>query len=50
MIVQSMLFLTNYELDDFADQFGDYDYELQKSEITSRYIKMLQKRWGELAV
>ena len=34
--------LTNYELDDFADQFGDYDYELQKSEITSRYIELLK--------
>lgn len=35
--------LTNYELDDFADQFGDYDYELQKSEITSRYKDVAEK-------
>lgn len=35
--------LTNYALDDFADQFGDYDYELQKSEITSRYKDVAEK-------
>ena len=35
--------LTNYELDDFAAQFGDYDYELQKSEITSRYKDVAEK-------
>lgn len=35
--------LTNYELDDFADQFCDYDYELQKSEITSRYKDVAEK-------
>ena len=35
--------LTNYELDDFADQFGDYDCELQKSEITSRYKDVAEK-------
>lgn len=29
--------LTNYELDDFAEQFVDYDCELKKSEIASRY-------------
>ena len=28
---------------DFADQFGDYDYELQKSEITSRYKDVAEK-------
>ncbi len=35
--------LTNYELDDFADQFGDYDYELQKSSITARYKDVAEK-------
>lgn len=35
--------LTNYELDDFADQFGDYDYELQKSAIDSRYKDVAEK-------
>ena len=40
--------LTNYELDDFADQFGDYDYELQKSEITSRYKDVAEKIKGAM--
>lgn len=35
--------LTNYELNDFADQFGDYDYELQKSTITTRYKDVAEK-------
>lgn len=35
--------LTNYALDDFADQFGDYDYELQKSSITTRYKDVAEK-------
>jgi len=35
--------LTNYELDDFADQFGDYDYELQKSAMTTRYKDVAEK-------
>ncbi|MDE7200477.1 MAG: response regulator [Lachnospiraceae bacterium] len=35
--------LTNYELDDFADQFGDYDYEVQKTSITARYKDIAEK-------
>lgn len=35
--------LTNYALEDFADQFGDYDYELQKSSITTRYKDVAEK-------
>lgn len=35
--------LTNYELDDFADQFGDYDYELQKCQINQRYKDVAEK-------
>ena len=35
--------LTNYELEDFADQFSDYDYELQKSSITTRYKDVAEK-------
>ncbi|WP_302770457.1 hypothetical protein [Anaerotignum lactatifermentans] len=35
--------LTNYELNDFADQFGDYDYELRKSDINSRYKDVAAK-------
>ena len=34
--------------DDFADQFGDYDYELQKSEITSRYKDVAEKIKGAM--
>ncbi len=35
--------LTSYDLDDFADHLGDYDYELRKSEITSRYKYVAEK-------
>lgn len=35
--------LTNYELNDFADQFGDYDYEVQKASITTRYKDVAEK-------
>lgn len=34
--------LTNYDLEQFAP-FGDYDYELKKSEITSRYKDVVEK-------
>ena len=30
--------LTNYQLEDCADQFGDYDYELKKDAIVERYV------------
>lgn len=35
--------LTNYQLEDFADQFGDYDYELKKDAIVDRYIDVTEK-------
>ncbi len=35
--------LTNYELETIADQFSDYDYELQKSAITLRYKDVAEK-------
>lgn len=35
--------LTNYQLEDFADQFGDYDYELKKDAIVERYIDVAEK-------
>ena len=35
--------LTNYQLKDFADQFGDYDYELQKDTIVERYVDVAEK-------
>lgn len=35
--------LTNYQLDDFADQFGDYDYELKKDTIVERYADVAEK-------
>lgn len=35
--------LTNYELNDFADQFGDYDYEVQKTSIPTRYKDVAEK-------
>lgn len=35
--------LTNYQLEDFADQFGDYDYELKKDAIVERYADVAEK-------
>ena len=35
--------LTNYQLEDFADQFGDYDYELKKDAIVERYVDVAEK-------
>lgn len=35
--------LTNYKLNDFADQFGDYDYEVQKASIPTRYKDIAEK-------
>lgn len=35
--------LTNYQLDDFSDQFGDYDYELKKDSIVERYADVAEK-------
>ncbi|NMM65821.1 response regulator [Clostridium sp. P21] len=35
--------LTNYQLEDFADQFGDYDYELKKDTIVERYKDVAEK-------
>lgn len=35
--------LTNYQLEDFADQFGDYDYELKKDAIVDRYVDVAEK-------
>lgn len=35
--------LTNYQLEDFADQFGDYDYELKKDAIFERYVDVAEK-------
>lgn len=35
--------LTNYQLEDFADQFGDYDYELKKDAIVERYKDVAEK-------
>lgn len=35
--------LTNYQLEDFADQFGDYDYELKKDAIVERYVDIAEK-------
>lgn len=35
--------LTNYQLEDFAQQFGDYDYELKKDAIVTRYKDVAEK-------
>lgn len=35
--------LTNYQLEDFADQFGDYDYELKKDTILDRIKDVAEK-------
>lgn len=35
--------LTNYQLEDFADAFGDYDYELKKDAIVSRVSDVSEK-------
>ncbi|MHA2854256.1 LM5578_1851 family response regulator [Paenibacillus lautus] len=35
--------LTNYQLEDFSDQFGEYDYELKKDTITKRYSDVADK-------
>lgn len=35
--------LTNYQLEDFAEQFGDYDYELKKDTIVERYRDVAEK-------
>lgn len=35
--------LTNYKLEDFADQFGDYDYELKKDSFVERYVDVAEK-------
>lgn len=35
--------LTNYQLENFADQFGDYDYELKKDAIVDRYVDVAEK-------
>jgi CheY-like chemotaxis protein len=35
--------LTNYQLEDFADQLGDYDYELRKDAISKRYEDVAKK-------
>lgn len=35
--------LTNYQLEDFAEQFGDYDYELKKDTIVERYVDVAEK-------
>lgn len=35
--------LTNYQLEDFAEQFGDYDYELKKDTIVDRYEDVAEK-------
>lgn len=35
--------LTNYQLEDFAEQFGDYDYELKKDSLKDRYIDVAEK-------
>lgn len=35
--------LTNYQLEDFADQFGDYDYELKKDAIVERCADVAEK-------
>lgn len=35
--------LTNYQLEDFADQFGDYDYELKKDAMVDRYTDVAEK-------
>ncbi|WP_034862114.1 response regulator [Ruminiclostridium cellobioparum] len=35
--------LTNYPLENFADQFGDYDYELQKDTLNVRYVDVAEK-------
>jgi DNA-binding NarL/FixJ family response regulator len=35
--------LTNYQLEDIAKQFGDYDYELKKDAIVERYVDVAEK-------
>lgn len=35
--------LTNYQLEDVADHFGDYDYELKKDAIVDRYVDVAEK-------
>lgn len=35
--------LTNYQLEDFADNFGDYDYELKKDSIVERCSDVSEK-------
>lgn len=35
--------LTNYQLEDFAEVFGDYDYELKKDTIVDRYKDVAEK-------
>ena len=35
--------LEGLQLEDFADQFGDYDYELKKDAIVERYADVAEK-------
>ena len=35
--------LTNYKLNDFSDQFGDYDYELNKADMVARHKDVVDK-------
>ena len=35
--------LTNYQLEDFADAFGDYDYELKKDSVVERVPDVSEK-------
>lgn len=35
--------LTNYQLEDFAEVFGDYDYELKKDTVVDRYKDVAEK-------
>lgn len=35
--------LTNYQLEDFSQQFGDYDYELKKDSLKDRYKDVAKK-------
>ena len=35
--------LTNYQLEDFAEVFGDYDYELKKDTLVDRYKDVSEK-------